>query len=148
MVRRRAAVTIFGDGGVMRFARAAVAAALFAAIPALMPAAAFAAPPAEEPDQPTLDKVLAAATKGYARPEVAKIRNVRKSLAVNGTGYCGEITVEEEADNGVETYTTFHVVLETPSGPSVLRLSDFKTPETDPQAATVHQMMRNFGCIK
>jgi hypothetical protein len=109
-------------------------------MPALLPSVAL----ADEPDQPTLDKVLAAATKGYAKPEIAKIRNVRKSLAVNGSGYCGEITVED----AVETYTTFHVLLDTPSGPSVLRLSDFKTPESDPQAATVHQMMRNFGCIK
>jgi hypothetical protein len=128
----------------MRFARTAVAAAVFALMlpltPMLMPTGAL----AEEPDQPTLDKVLAAATKGYAKPEIAKIRNVRKSLAVNGSGYCGEITVED----AVETYTTFHVLLDTPSGPSVLRLSDFKTPESDPQAATVHQMMRNFGCIK
>jgi hypothetical protein len=128
----------------MRFARTAVAAAVFALMLPLMPALLPSVALAEEPDQPTLDKVLAAATKGYAKPEIAKIRNVRKSLAVNGSGYCGEITVED----AVETYTTFHVVLDTPSGPSVLRLSDFKTPESDPQAATVHQMMRNFGCIK
>lgn len=128
----------------MRFARVAVAAALLAAMPTLMSAGAL----AEEPDQPTLDKVLAAAAKGYARPEIAKIRNVRKSLAVNGTGYCGEITVEAVAENGAGSYTTFHVLLETPNGPSVLRLSDFKAPESDPQSATVHQMMRNFGCIK
>jgi hypothetical protein len=128
----------------MRFARTAVAAAVFALMLPLMPALLPSVALAEEPDQPTLDKVLAAATKGYAKPEIAKIRNVRKSLAVNGSGYCGEITVED----AVETYTTFHVLLDTPSGPSVLRLSDFKTPESDPQAATVHQMMRNFGCIK
>jgi hypothetical protein len=128
----------------MRFARTAVAAAVFALMLPLMPALLPSVALADEPDQPTLDKVLAAATKGYARPEIARIRNVRKSLAVNGSGYCGEITVED----AVETYTTFHVVLDTPSGPSVLRLSDFKTPESDPQAATVHQMMRNFGCIK
>jgi hypothetical protein len=128
----------------MRFARTAVAAAVFALMLPLMPALLPSVALADEPDQPTLDKVLAAATKGYAKPEIAKIRNVRKSLAVNGSGYCGEITVED----AVETYTTFHVLLDTPSGPSVLRLSDFKTPESDPQAATVHQMMRNFGCIK
>jgi hypothetical protein len=128
----------------MRFARTAVAAAVFALMLPLMPALLPSVALADEPDQPTLDKVLAAATKGYARPEIARIRNVRKSLAVNGSGYCGEITVED----AVETYTTFHVLLDTPSGPSVLRLSDFKTPESDPQAATVHQMMRNFGCIK
>jgi hypothetical protein len=128
----------------MRFARTAVAAAVFALMLPLMPALLPSVALADEPDQPTLDKVLAAATKGYARPEIAKIRNVRKSLAVNGSGYCGEITVED----AVETYTTFHVLLDTPNWPSVLRLSDFKTPESDPQAATVHQMMRNFGCIK
>jgi hypothetical protein len=128
----------------MRFARTAVAAAVFALMLPLMPALLPSVALADEPDQPTLDKVLAAATKGYAKPEIARIRNVRKSLAVNGSGYCGEITVED----AVETYTTFHVLLDTPSGPSVLRLSDFKTPESDPQAATVHQMMRNFGCIK
>jgi hypothetical protein len=98
---------------------------------------------AESIEQATLDQVLMAASKGYTRPAEAKIRNVHKSLAVNGSGYCGEITIEATP----ETYTTFHVILETANGPSVLRLSDFGAPETSPQSATVNQMMHNFGCI-
>ena len=106
---------------------------------------AIAAPAlAEDIEQATLDNVQATATKGYAHPASAKLRNVHKSLATNGSGYCGEVTVEETE----ETYTTFHVLLDTPNGPSVLRLYDFSSPDTDPQAATVHQMMRNFGCLK
>jgi hypothetical protein len=98
---------------------------------------------AEDIEQAKLDQILAAAAKGYSKPAEAKIRNVHKSLAVNGTGFCGEITVEAAP----ETYTTFHVLLETANGPSVLRLSDFGAPTDDPQSATVNQMMHNFGCI-
>ena len=98
---------------------------------------------ADDIAQAVLDQVLAAAAKGYAKPAEAKIRNVHKSLATNGTGYCGEITIE----TAPETYTTFHVILETANGPSVLRLSDFGAPESSPQSATVNQMMHNFGCI-
>lgn len=98
---------------------------------------------AEDIEQAKLDQILAAAAKGYAKPAEAKIRNVHKSLAVNGTGFCGEITVEAAPG----TYTTFHVLLETANGPSVLRLGDFGAPADDPQSATVNQMMHNFGCI-
>ena len=99
---------------------------------------------ADDIDQATLDQVRAIAVTGYAKPADAKIRNVHKSLARNGKGYCGEITVESAPD----TYTAFHVLLETANGPSVLRLADFGDPAASDQAATVYQMMQNFGCIK
>jgi hypothetical protein len=98
---------------------------------------------ADDIDATTLEKVRIAASKGYAHSEAATIKNVKKSLAINGSGYCGEINIEDTPD----TVTTFHVILETPTGPRVLRLIDFKNPETDPQAKTVHEIFLHFGCI-
>ena len=99
---------------------------------------------ADEIDAMTLEKVRIAASKGYAHPETATIKNVRKSLATNGSGYCGQINVEGTPD----AVTTFHVILETPTGPSVLRLIDFDNPDTDPQAKTVHEIFQHVGCIE
>jgi len=94
-------------------------------------------------DQATLNLVAATATKGYADPGAATVTNIRKSSAINGSGYCGDVTVE-----GSDETTTFHVVLVTPTGgPSVLRLSDYPMTESDPQAATVHELMLHFGCV-
>jgi len=98
---------------------------------------------AQDIDQATIDLVGATAAKGYADPGAAVVTHIRKSKAVNGSGYCGDVTVE-----GSEETTTFHVVLETPSGPSVLRLADYPTPESDPQAATVRQLLLHFGCTE
>jgi hypothetical protein len=94
-------------------------------------------------DRATLALVAATAAKGYANPEAATVTNVRRSLATSGTGYCGEITLE-----GRDETTIFHVILATPRGPSVLRLSDYPEPESDPQAATVHTLMLHFGCLE
>ena len=99
---------------------------------------------AQEIDPVTLEKVRVAATKGYHNPGAAKVSDVKKSLAANGTGYCGKVTIEDMPD----ATTTFHVVLETPTGPSVLRLSDYNAPETDPNSKVVHEMMQHFGCIE
>ena len=119
----------------MRMVTAAAAlAVLFAATTPLL---------ADDIDAATLEKVRLAASKGYAHPEAATIKNVKKSLATNGSGYCGEINIEDTTD----TVTTFHVILETPTGPSVLRLIDFQNPETDPQAKTVHEIFLHVGCI-
>lgn len=119
----------------MRMVTAAAALAfLFAATTPLL---------ADDLDAATLEKVRVAASKGYAHPEAATIKNVKKSLATNGSGYCGEINIEDTTD----TVTTFHVILETPTGPSVLRLIDFSNPETDPQAKTVHEIFLHVGCI-
>lgn len=117
-----------------------------AALTALV-ACGVAAPAAGEEavDPATLASVLAAAAKGYVHPQAASVRNVHKSRATNGSGYCGEITLEPSSGEA-GGYTVFHVLLETPTGPSVLRLSDFPGPEASPQAATVHQMLHNFGC--
>jgi hypothetical protein len=97
----------------------------------------------DEVDAETLAAVTAVATKGYAHPEAATVRAVHKSLATSGTGYCGEVSIEDSTE-----FTTFHVILEASTGQSVLRLSDFPNPESSQQAKTVHELMRNFGCLR
>jgi hypothetical protein len=96
---------------------------------------------ADEIDDATTQAIFALATKGYTDPAKAEMRDVHKSLAKNGKGYCGEVTIEGSAD-----FTGFHAILEGGTGPSVLRLSDF--PAGDPRADTVLRLMHNFGCIK
>lgn len=113
--------------------------ALLAAL-SFVPAAAV----AEEIDAATLDAVTALATRGYVDPTAAEVRNVRKSLARNGMGYCGEVSVE--AEDGV--FTVFHAIIESGTGPSVLRLADYPPNPLDPNAMTVAEMMRNFGCTE
>jgi hypothetical protein len=110
---------------------------------AVMVGAPVASAHADDIDAATLAKVTEVAAKGYAHPEAAKVTNIRKSLATSGTGYCGEITLE-----GSEQVTTFHVILETPKGPTVLRLVDFDTASGDPKVSTVHEFFKHVGCIK
>jgi hypothetical protein len=99
----------------------------------------------EAVDPATLDKVLAVATRGYAHPEAARIRNVHKSAAKNGLGYCGEVTVE--AGDG---FTVFHAILadDKGNGASVLRLADYPESDTSRNAEMVRRMMVNFGCTR
>jgi len=106
----------------------------------LLPVAAI----AEDIDPATLDAVTALATRGYAVPGAAEVRNVHKSLARNGMGYCGEVSVE--ASDG--TFTVFHAILEGGTGPSVLRVSDFPADPLKPNSVAVAEMMRNFGCTE
>jgi hypothetical protein len=91
-------------------------------------------------DRATLSAVARTATKGYANPDVAVVSKVRRSRATSGTGYCGEVTIE-----GGTATTLFHVILRTPRGPSVVRLSDYSR-EGDPLTATANVMMHDFGC--
>lgn len=111
--------------------------ALVALVPLALPAAA------QDIDQAILDRVAEIAVTGYADPGGAVVTGVRKSLARNGMGYCGDVTVEE--GDGV---TLFHVLLETAGGPSVLRLADYPESDLSPNAQTVRQMMKNFGCVE
>ena len=99
----------------------------------------------DAPDQAILDKVRVVATKGYAHPEAAKLRNVHKSAAKNGLGWCGEVTVENGGG-----YTVFHALLadEKGEGASVLRLADYPDSDTSRNAETVRKMMVNFGCTQ
>ena len=115
---------------------AAALALTFAAVPALAD---------DGPDAATLAKVQAVATRGYAHPEAAKIREVRKSAAKNGLGWCGEVTVEKGAG-----YTPFHAILADDKGgeASVLRLVDYPDSDTSRNAEMVRRMMVNFGCTK
>jgi hypothetical protein len=102
------------------------------------------AAPAAMVEESTLDAIVLLAAQGYKAPESAEIRNVHKSLARNGLGYCGEISVEAG-----EGFTVFHVVLadEDGAGASVLRLADYPVEDRSRNAVAVRGMMRNFGCV-
>jgi hypothetical protein len=91
----------------------------------------------------TLAAVLALATRDLADPGTAHVRNIHKSLARNGQGYCGELSLSDGGD-----FTVFHAILEGGTGPSVLRLADFPESDQSSSATTVRQMMRNFGCVE
>jgi hypothetical protein len=99
----------------------------------------------EKIEPATLDAVTALATKGYAHPETAKVKDVLKSKARNGLGYCGEVTIEDG-----KGYTVFHAIIADSSGggASILRLADYPEGDTSRNAIAVRQMMRNFGCTK
>lgn len=106
------------------------------------------APPAlaDDPvDQTILDKVLTVATRGYAHPEAATIRNVHKSAAKNGLGWCGEVSVESGSG-----FTAFHALLadKDGKGASVIRLADYPDSDQSRNAMVVRKMMVNFGCTK
>ena len=98
---------------------------------------------AQDIEPATLDRVAEIAAAGYADPAAAVVTGVRKSLARNGMGYCGDVTVE-----GGDEVTLFHVLLETAGGPSVLRLADYPESDMSPNAQTVRQLMKNFGCVE
>jgi hypothetical protein len=91
----------------------------------------------------TLAAVLALATRDLADPAAAHIRNIHKSNARNGQGYCGEVSLAEGGE-----FTIFHAILEGGTGPSVLRLADFPESDQSSNATTVRQMMKNFGCVE
>lgn len=95
-------------------------------------------------EESTLDAIVLLAAKGYTAPEAAEVRGVHKSLARNGLGYCGEISV-----GAGEGFTVFHVILadEDGGGASVLRLADYPDEDQSQNAVAVRRMMRNFGCI-
>jgi len=96
-------------------------------------------------DDATRAAIFALATKGYKAPASATIRNIHKSKARNGLGYCGEVTVE-----GGDGYTEFHAILagKDGTGASVLRLADFPATDTSNDAIAVRQMFVNFGCTE
>ena len=100
---------------------------------------------AEETIEPaTLDAITALATRGYDDPSAAELRSVRKSKAMNGLGYCGEVTLAEG-----DGFTVFHVILgEEGQAGTVLRLADFPEDDQSPQAVVVREMMKNFGCVE
>jgi len=110
---------------------------------AAVPFVATAPVQAQEIDPAILDRVAEIAATGYADPGAAVVTDVFKSLARNGMGYCGDVTVE-----GGDEVTLFHVLLETAGGPSVLRLVDYPESDMSPNAQTVRQLMRNFGCVE
>ena len=118
----------------MRPALIALAAGLFVAVAPLQ---------AQDIDPTILDQVAEIATSGYADPAAAVVTGVFKSRARNGMGYCGDVTVE-----GGDKVTLFHVLLETAGGPSVLRLADYPESDMSPNAQTVRQLMKNFGCAE
>ena len=95
-------------------------------------------------DAPTLAAVTALATRGYADPAAASVRDVHKSLARNGLGYCGTVSLADGSG-----FTVFHAILGEDGGAgSVLRLSEFPASDDSPTANAVRQMMRNVGCVE
>lgn len=111
-------------------------------LPALCAVAVTSSALAQEAVDPAVvEQVTVIATRGYLTPATAIVTNVHKSLARNGMGYCGEVTIED--GDGI---TVFHVLLETTGGPSVLRLADFPESDTSANAVAVRQLMKNFGC--
>jgi hypothetical protein len=108
-------------------------------------AATVIVPPAgaQAVDPAIIERVTVIATSGYTDPGAATVAGVFKSLARNGMGYCGEVTME-----GSDGVTVFHVLLETAGGPSVLRLADYPDTDVSPNAQTVRQLMKNFGCTE
>lgn len=113
-----------------------VAAFLAASIPPGGPARAE-----DQIEASTLDAIFVLATKGYNQPAVAEVRNVRKSLARNGRGYCGEVTIE-----GGGGFTVFHAILGEGTDASVLRLADYEPESSNNFAENVARLMHNFGC--
>ncbi len=102
-----------------------------------------AVPAAEIIDPATLAAVTDIATRDFADPGAAVVTGVHKSRARNGTGYCGEVTLEAGAGVSV-----FHVLLESAGGPSVLLAADYPDSDTSPNAATVRHLMNAFGCTE
>jgi len=91
----------------------------------------------------TLAALLALAARDVADPGAAHVRNIHKSLARNGQGYCGEVSLTAGGD-----FTAFHAILAGGTGPSVLRMADFPESDQSSNATTVRQMMKNFGCVE
>jgi hypothetical protein len=99
---------------------------------------------AEKIEAATLDAITAVATKGYVHPASAAVRNVRKSRAKNGLGYCGEVSVE-----GGGGFTLFHVILAgKDSAASVLRLADYPDSDRSRNAMAVRRLLVDFGCTE
>ncbi len=101
----------------------------------------LAAPAEEAIDDATRIAVATLATRGFADPTGATIRNLRKSLARNGLGYCGEVSLPEGG------FTVFHAILgENGKAGSVIRMSEFPASDESPTAVAVRQMLKNVGC--
>lgn len=111
---------------------------------AVTASAPFAFAAGETIEASTLDAIAALATRGYANPSAVELRSVHKSKAMNGLGYCGEVTLAEGGG-----FTVFHVILgENGAAGTVLRLAEFPENDQSPHAVVVRQMLRDFGCIE
>jgi hypothetical protein len=120
--------------------RVVLAAATAAAI--LSPAVLLAEE--EKIDAGTLAAVTRVATKGYHQPATASVRNIHKSKARNGLGYCGEVSLETGTG-----FTLFHAILAGKDNPaSVLRLADYPDGGQNRNAVAVRRLMANFGCLE
>jgi len=98
----------------------------------------------EKIDAATLAAVTTLATKGYQRPAAASLRNIHKSQARNGLGYCGEVSLETG-----DGFTYFHAILADGANPaSVLRLADYPEGDQSRNAVAVRRLMVNFGCLE
>ena len=115
----------------------------FAALTLALLVNPFAAAADEPIDDATRVAAATLATRGFADPTAATIRNLHKSLARNGLGYCGEVSLP---DGG---FTAFHAILgENGAAGTVIRLSEFPAGDESPSAVAVRQMMKNVGCVE
>ena len=112
----------------------------FALIVSALPAAALAE---DAIDDATRIAVAELATRGFAEPTAATIRNLHKSLARNGLGYCGEVSLPEGG------FTAFHAILgEKGEAGMIIRMSEFPASDESPTAQAVRQMMKNVGYVE
>jgi hypothetical protein len=93
-------------------------------------------------DADTLAAILALAARDAPEPDAVHVRKLHKSLARNGRGYCGEVSLADGS------FTIFHAVIGGDTASSILRLADFPEADQSPSANTVRAMMRNFGCVQ
>ena len=117
------------------------AVALLLAACAVSPAAAteLAGPPL---DPPALNqRLVAAVEKAEGMSDGLSIRGLKKSLARNGSGYCGE------ASRGGGPYLPFHVLLDADGTSSVLLAPDGSKPNPLLTPADATRMLENFGCM-
>lgn len=92
-------------------------------------------------DPAVVAAVGALATRDFAAPQDARLRNLRKSLARNGRGYCGEVS-----PGGDGPFVPFHAILDENGDTSLLLLSDFTRPGAEGDAETANRLLKNFGC--
>jgi len=93
---------------------------------------------------PALVKAVGAlVTRDFAAPEQARIKNLKKSLARNGHGYCGEVS-----PGGEGAFVPFHAIVEENGETSLLLLSDFTRPGAKGNLDLATQLLKNFGCTQ
>ncbi|MBB5755071.1 hypothetical protein [Prosthecomicrobium pneumaticum] len=92
-------------------------------------------------DPAVVRSIGALATRDFAAPADARLRNLKKSLARNGHGYCGEVS-----PGGAGAFVPFHAIVEENGDTSLLLLSDFTRPGATGHLDIAQRLLKNFGC--